>query len=50
MAIVKRIVERHGGQITAASVSGQGARFVFTLAKPGVQGSELTSTPEELNA
>jgi light-regulated signal transduction histidine kinase (bacteriophytochrome) len=31
LAISKKIVERHGGTITAFSAEGDGARFVFTL-------------------
>ncbi|MGE4095978.1 MAG: ATP-binding protein, partial [Candidatus Binatia bacterium] len=31
LAICKRIVERHGGSITAHSVPAQGARFVLTF-------------------
>lgn len=31
LAIVKRIIERHGGQITAQAEPGQGACFTFTL-------------------
>lgn len=31
LAIVKKIVERHGGQVRVESAAGQGARFFFTL-------------------
>lgn len=31
LAIVKRIIERHGGEITASGEPGKGARFEFTL-------------------
>ena len=31
LAIVKRIVARHGGQVFASSRAGQGASFRFTL-------------------
>ncbi len=33
LALCKRIVERHGGAITASSTVGQGASFTFTLPK-----------------
>jgi light-regulated signal transduction histidine kinase (bacteriophytochrome) len=33
LALCKRIIERHGGTITAASAPGEGARFTFTLPK-----------------
>jgi len=36
LASVKRIVERHGGEIVAEGVPGQGARFRFTLEPPPV--------------
>lgn len=38
LAIVKRIVSRHGGDVTAESVLGQSARFTFTMpVHPGVE-------------
>lgn len=33
LAIVKRIIERHGGHISAESAVGEGACFVFTLSR-----------------
>jgi signal transduction histidine kinase len=33
LSIVQRIVERHGGSVTAQAVPGRGACFEFTLAR-----------------
>jgi len=34
LALCKRVIEQHGGEIWAESVPGQGARFSFTLPHP----------------
>jgi signal transduction histidine kinase len=39
LAIVKRIIKRHGGEIWADAVPGEGARFCFTLAPASPQQS-----------
>jgi signal transduction histidine kinase len=43
LAIVKSIIERHGGQIQVESKSGAGSCFSFSL--PGVQ-TEVVVAPE----
>jgi len=40
LAICRRIAERHGGSITAASASGQGTTFLVTLPLHGSQGDK----------
>ena len=35
LAIVKRLVERHGGEVWATAEPGRGAQFYFTLGAPG---------------
>jgi light-regulated signal transduction histidine kinase (bacteriophytochrome) len=36
LAIVKRVVERHGGQVRAIGAVGEGAEFRFSLGDPGM--------------
>ena len=43
LAIVKKIVERHGGRIRVDSVLGQGARFIFTVSAVDNAGSQSAS-------
>jgi chemotaxis family two-component system sensor kinase Cph1 len=38
LAIVRRIVERHGGQVWVDSTEGEGSMFLFTL-PPALQQS-----------
>ena len=46
LAMVKRIVLRHGGTVDASSTPGQGATFSFTLPRDD-QGSSAKSGPPE---
>jgi hypothetical protein len=41
LSIVRRIVERHGGSVSASSQPGQGARFVFRFGPPRAADVEL---------
>ena len=49
LATVRRIVLRHGGNVSAGSVPGGGATFGFTLPKqrPGLGGDRLTVTGQQ---
>jgi signal transduction histidine kinase len=38
LAVCRRIVNRHGGRLWAEATPGQGARFLFTLGEPEVEG------------
>jgi signal transduction histidine kinase len=44
LSIVRRIVERHGGSVTAFGEPGRGARFVFRLAPPRPDPAAVTDT------
>jgi len=48
LAICKKIVQRHGGDITAKSTPGQGSKFIVTL--PVIQAEFLKEPIEELHA
>lgn len=43
LATVRRIVDRHGGRVTAQAAPGQGARFCFTLRAEGTVDGASTS-------
>ena len=44
LAIVKKIVERQGGQITVESAEGAGAKFIFTWPKQPVAATGIVAT------
>ena len=51
LAVTRRIVEAHGGSITAASTPGRGSTFVITLPAlgapaPGPEGAPLRQFPK----
>jgi PAS domain S-box-containing protein len=52
LAIVQRIIQRHGGHIWAESQPGQGAAFFFNLPQAALDGSSarLDTSPVELDA
>jgi signal transduction histidine kinase len=50
LAIVKRIVERHGGTISFESAAGAGATFYVTLPKPATLTSDASAGLHEFSA
>jgi light-regulated signal transduction histidine kinase (bacteriophytochrome) len=45
LSMVRRITERHGGQIWAEARPGEGATFYFTLRAPAASGAQAAVTP-----
>jgi signal transduction histidine kinase len=43
LAICRRIVERHGGEIAAISEPGKGTTFIVTLPGPAIKQSQKES-------